>query len=145
MGKKYKYQIGDWVEFKTYVKVVSQDGCRTANVIGLAKPKTGLICGAIIRHLGDIHDSGFKYGQNYLVIKKTITLYQVRIGMINVPFEIREEDIRLIEKAHLLKVIPWRKTQLSPWAKERLSKAAKSQLRDSKGRFVRHVLKVVGE
>lgn len=143
MGKPYKFEIGDWVEFTTYLKVVSQDGHRKAHEIGLAKPKFGQICGAIVRHLGDIQDSEFKYGQNYLIIRKAVILYQVRDGMTNVPFEVREEDLKKTDPK--LKRIPWRKVNLTVWARERLSVAAKAQPRDSKGKFIRHHLKAVNE
>lgn len=140
MGKQYKYKIGDWVEFDTYLKVSSCDGHRKAHEVGLANIKKGQICGAIVRHLGDIEDDGFK--NNYLVIRKAVILYQVRTGMLNVPYEVRESDIvKILPQGKL----PWKKVELTTWARERLSKAAKAQQRDSKGRFVRHHLRAVNE
>jgi hypothetical protein len=147
MGKKYKYQIGDWVGFKTYIKVASSDGHRKAYEVGLAKEKFGQICGAIVRHLGDIKSyEDFSGRDNYLVIRKAVILYQVRDGMINIPFEIREEDIRCIEEAHYVhKKIPWKKVYISDWEREQMRESAKTQPRDSKGRFVRHHLRAVNE
>ena len=37
MPKKYKYKIGDWVEFKKYIKIVSQSGERYAYEVGRDK------------------------------------------------------------------------------------------------------------
>lgn len=142
MGKKYKYQIGDWVEFKTYLKVTSSDGKRKAHEIGLAKSKKGQICGAIVRHLGDIKDSEYGDGPSYLVIRKAVILYQIRDGMINIPYEVREEDIQKILPQ---KKLPWRKVYISDWEREQMRESAKSQPRDSKGRFIRHQLRAVNE
>lgn len=140
MGKKYKFKIGDWVEFKTYLKVISSDGKRKAHEIGLAKSRKGQICGAIVRHLGDIQDDGFGKESSYLVIRKAVILYQVRDGMINVPYEVREKDLQQILPQ---KNIPWRKVRLSSWTKQQLSSKANAQSRDSKGRFVVRHLKAV--
>jgi len=151
MGKSYKYKIGDWVEFKTYLKVTSCDSKRQAHQIELAKSKIGQICGAIIRHLGDIKTDQYDYhnDQAYLIIRKAIILYQVRDGMINVPYEVREEDLKKMDALDLhsagIKNIPWRKVYLSKWHKEFMSNQAKSQQRDNKGRFIRIHLKVVNQ
>lgn len=145
MGKKYKYQIGDWVAFDTHLKVVSVDGHRKAHEINFANEKIGQICGAKVRHLGDIEDEGsVPYGTSYLIIRKAVILYQIRTGMLNIPFEVRENDIRCIEQARFVhKKLPWKKVQLSNWAREQLSKAAKAQPRDSKGKFIRYQLRAI--
>lgn len=154
MGKSYKYKIGDWVEFKTYIKVSSCDGRREAHEIGLARPKFGQVCGAIVRHLGRIksHEWDYHNDQAFLVIRKAIILYQVRDGMINIPFEVKEEDLKKIDDLDIHgaflsshKVLPWKKTYLSKWHKEFMSNQAKSQPRDAKGKFIRHHLRVVNQ
>lgn len=152
MGKKYKYKIGDWVEFKTYLKVRSSDGKRCAHEVGLAKSRKGQICGAIVRHLGDIKnyhwDDHSPIDQNYLVIRKAVILYQVRDGMINIPYEVREEDLQQVfapDVKHPKMRLPWRKVRISSWTKQQLSSKANAQQRDSKGRFIRLHLKVVNQ
>lgn len=151
MGKSYKHEIGDWVDFKTYLKVTSCDGKRQAHKIELVRSKIGQICGAIVRHLGDIKSDEEDYHNfnSFLIIRKAVVLYQVRDGMLNVPYEVREEDIRKIDALDLhsagIKKLPWKKVQLTEWARKALSQQAKSQQRDAKGRFIRYHLKVVNQ
>ena len=85
------------------------------------------------------------YGQSFLIIRKAVVLYQVKTGMLNIPFEVREDDLTKLDALDLharnIKRLPWKKVQLTNWAREQLSKAAQSQPRDSKGKFIRYELK----
>ena len=145
MSKKFKFKIGDWVEFKSHIRVISTDGQRYAYEVGMARPKKGQICGAITRFMGEIktHDWDFHNDHAFLEIRKSITLYQIKEGMINVPFEAREEDITKLK--FCTDVLPWKYVPYSDFERQQAREQAMSQPRDSKGRFVRHVLKAVGE
>lgn len=151
MAKKYKYKIGAWVAFKKYIQVTTYDGTREEHEIGLARVKIGRICGAIIRHLGKIHTEEYDYHNDNptLVIRKAVILYQVRDGMINKPFEVREEDLKKLDELDLhtagIKEIPWKRRYFSTWERDALAAKANSTPRDSKGRFLRKHLKAVGE
>jgi len=113
MAKKYKYSIGDWVTFKKFYKVHSHSGERYAHEIGLTKPILGQVCGAVIRYLGKIKTNEYDYHNEYafLVPEKSIILYQIKTGMINVAHEVKEEDIEpeLNYKDFGYK-LPWKKS-----------------------------------
>lgn len=147
MPKKYKHKIGDWVEFKKYIKIVSQSGERYAYEVGRDKPIVGQICGAITRFIGDIKTHEWDYHSNsaYLVIRKSVTLYQVKDGMVNIPYEVKEEDIILEPNySDFGYKLPWKNNHFSKMHKKLAREYAARQQRDSKGRFVYHMSKAVG-
>lgn len=140
MSKKYKYKIGDWVEFKKYIKVNSMDDERFLCDSEMSKPITGQVCGAVIRFIGTIHTESWDYHKEsaYLIKKKAIVLYQIKQGMTNVPYEVKEEDIEKIDSlvAYYGKLkLPWRYIAWSIHDKKRMSDDVVDAPRDSKGRF----------
>ena len=154
MPKKYKYKIGDWVEFKKHIKVNSGSGERYVYEIGTHRSIRGQICGAVTRYIGEIKVEEWDYHINSatLIKRKAVILYQVKQGMTNVPYEVREEDIQLIESLgfSILGKLPWRYVPYEKFHKQLARENALSQPRDSKGRFirgyiVRHIPKAVGE
>lgn len=150
MPKKYKYKIGDWVEFKKHIKVNSGGGERYAYEVGTFRSIRGQICGAVIRYIGEIKVEEWDYHNNnaMLVKREAVILYQVKQGMTNVPYEVKEKDIKKLDALdlHSVKItkLPWRYVPNGKFHKELARENALSQPRDSKGRFMRHVLKAVG-
>lgn len=151
MSKKYKYKIGDWVKFKKHIRVNSYGGERYAYEVGTSESIKGQVCGAVTRYIGDIKTHEWDYHANdaYLVIEKSITLYQVKDGMTNVPYEVKEEDIIKLDALDLhsfgITKLPWRNSHISEMHKRLAKEYADRQPRDNKGRFVHHALKAVGE
>jgi hypothetical protein len=138
MTKKYKYSIGDWVTFKKFYKVHSDSGERYAHEIGLIKPILGQVCGAVIRYLGKIKTNEYDYHNEYafLVPEKSITLYQIKTGMINVAHEVKEEDIEAVGFTDVDLKLPWKKSWASKRYKEEMSEAANDRLRNAQGHFI---------
>jgi hypothetical protein len=138
MAKKYKFLIGDWVKFKKFYKVQSNGGERYAYEIGLTKPILGQVCGAVIRHLGKIKTNEYDYHNEYafLVPEKSIILYQIKTGMINVAHEVKEEDITHVGFTEIDLNLPWKKSWATKRDREGMSEATNDRLRDSQGRFL---------
>lgn len=142
MAKKYKHLIGDWITFKKYYKVHSSSGERYAHEIGLTKPILGQVCGAIIRHLGKIktHEYDYHNESAFLVTEKSMILYQIKTGMINIPYEVKEEDIEPATALDLFEAdiekLPWRKSWATKRDREGMAEAANDRLRDSQGKFL---------
>ena len=138
MAKKYKYLIGDWVTFKKFYKVQSNGGERYAYEIGLTKPILGQVCGAVVRHLGKIKTNEYDYHNEYafLVPEKSIILYQVKTGMINVAHEVKEEDITHVGFTEIDLNLPWKKSWATKRDREGMCEAANDRKRDSQGRFL---------
>lgn len=146
MGKKYTYKIGDWVSFDKCIMVHSQEGERYAHEVGFSKRKLGQICGAIVRYLGEIRHKEWDYKKDhgFLVIRKSVIMYQVRNGMINVPFEVLEKDLMGVQFMHppftKKPNMPWKHVHYSESLRKHMAQIAKDQPRDSKGRFTRYDL-----
>ena len=142
MAKKYKHLIGDWVTFKRFYKVHSDGGERYAHEVGLSKPILGQVCGAVIRHLGKIKTTEYDYHNEYayLVYEKSMILYQIKQGMINVAYEVKEEDIEPATALDLfaadIEKLHWKKSWATKRDREEMSKATNDQLRDTQGKFV---------
>jgi hypothetical protein len=138
MAKKYKFLIGDWVKFKKFYKVQSNGGERYAYEIGLTKPILGQVCGAVIRHLGKIKTNEYDYHNEYafLVPEKSIILYQIKTGMINIAHEVKEEDITHVGFTEIDLNLPWKKSWATKRDREGMSEATNDRLRDSQGRFL---------
>jgi len=148
MGKSYKFKIGDWVKFKKYYKVATSEGERYAYEIGLSKPIIGKICGAVIRHLGKIEIDQYDYHAHhpYLVPNASMILYQIRTGMINVPYEVKEEDIEaasgLDKYAADIEELPWKYVYVSQMFRNEASEYAKDMPRDENGKFLKEPIRV---
>ena len=142
MGKKYKYLIGDWVKFKKHYKVSSSDNQRYAYEIGMTKPILGQVSGAIIRYVGKIKTESWDYHNDsaYLVPEKSIILYQIKTGMINIAYETKEEDIEPATALDLfsadIEKLPWKETCLSTPMKKLMSNYAADRVRNEKGHFL---------
>jgi hypothetical protein len=138
MGKKYKYLIGDWVTFKKHYKVSSSDNQRYAYEIGMSKPILGQICGAIVRYIGKIKTESWDYHNEYgkLIPEKSIILYQIKTGMINIAYEAKEEDIEPATANADIEKLPWKETCLSKSMKNLMSEYAADRERNEKGHFV---------
>lgn len=142
MAKKYKFKIGDWVSFKRRYEINSSSGERYAYEIGMHKPIIGQICGAVIRYIGKIKTEDWDYHNQaaVLVPEKSIILYQVRDGMINKPFEVKEEDIKEIDALGLFEAgideIPWKSVFISKSFREGAAEQAASMKRNDKGQFI---------
>jgi hypothetical protein len=142
MGKKYKYSIGDWVTFKRHYKVSSSDNQRYAYEIGMSKPILGQICGAIVRYVGKIVTEQWDYHNEYgkLITEKSIILYQIKTGMINIAYEAKEEDIEpatVYDKYEAgIEKLPWKETCLSKSMRNLMSEYAADRIRNEKGHFL---------
>lgn len=138
MGKKYKYLIGDWVTFKKHYKVSSGNNERYAYEIGMSKPILGQICGAIVRYIGKIKTESWDYHNEYgkLIPEKSIILYQIKTGMINIAYEAKEEDIEPATANADIEKLPWKETCLSKSMKNLMSEYAADRERNEKGHFV---------
>lgn len=142
MAKKYKHLIGDWVTFKRFYKVHSDGGERYAHEVGLSKPILGQVCGAVIRHLGKIKTTEYDYHNEYayLVYEKSLILYQIKNGMINVAYEVKEEDIEPATALDLFEAdiekLPWKKSWATKRNKEGMREAANDQPRNTQGQFI---------
>jgi len=145
MAKKYKFKIGDWVKFKKRYEIHSSSGERYAYEIGMHKHIIGRVCGAVIRYLGKIKTDEYDYHNQaaYLVPEKSIILYQIRDGMINVPFEVKEEDIEeapLLDRyAAEIEELPWKNVFISKSFREDSAKHAASMPRNAGGQFLKCV------
>ena len=143
MAKKYKFKIGNWVSFRKHYTVHSSDDKRYSQEIGRHKPIIGQICGAVIRHLGKIETEEYDYHNlgAYLVPNKSLILYQIRDGMINVPYEVKEEDIKKVDQLDLFNIgifdLPWKNAHISEPFKKAAAKQAESMPRNSKGQFTK--------
>lgn len=135
MAKKYKYTIGNWVEFKKHYKVSSSDGKRFAYEIGMHKPITGQIAGAINRYIGKLKTHYWDHHNEhpYLVIDKSITFYLIKTGMINVAYEVKEEDIVSIYKCSKL---PWKENNWNKSTRLLMADYAADRVRNTKGEFI---------
>jgi len=136
MGKKYKFSIGEWVQFKKYYKVSSCNGERYAYEIGLRKPIIGQISGAVIRYIGKIKNEDWDYHKEHgiLVSKKPIILYQIKTGMINVAYEVKEADISLHVDIPLR--LPWKKGYYDKSLRNLMADYAADRVRNEKGHFL---------
>ena len=142
MGKKYKYLIGDWVTFKRHYKVSSSDNQRYAYEIGMSKPILGQICGAVVRYIGKIKTEEYDYHNQYAVLvpEKSLILYQIKTGMINIAYEVKEEDIKPATALDLFEAgiekLPWKETCLSKSMRNLMSEYAADRTRNEKGHFL---------
>jgi hypothetical protein len=139
MGKKYKYSIGDWVKFKKHYKVSSSDDKRYAYEIGMSKPILGQISGAVIRYIGKIETEEFDYHKEFgkLVPEKSIILYQIKTGMINVPYEVKEKDIEPEPNYKDFGYkLPWIEKNLSKSFRDAAANLAAERQRDAEGHFL---------
>jgi len=139
MGKKYKFSIGEWVQFKKYYKVSSCNGERYAYEIGLRKPIIGQISGAVIRYIGKIKNEDWDYHKEHgiLVSKKPIILYQIKTGMINVPHEVKEEDIdSYFPFTDIPPKLPWKKGYYDKSLRNLMADYAADRVRNEKGHFL---------
>ena len=145
--KNPKFKIGDWVLIKAKVRLdYDKNGYR--QVKRTPTEKTGQICGAKRRFLGKISNPSYYSGdQAYLTVKGSILVWLVRIGYLNKPIEVFEEDIELIfpmilrDMDKLLFIepgTPWFYRDDPFWTerdKEDLRKYMKDHPRDEKGRW----------
>lgn len=134
--KKYKFKIGDCVEVYASMVPVYRDGKRLISRVPIYEPKKGIICGMKRRVEGKIVGSNHyglldDYDPPYLNPEKVILLYQVKQGMLNVPMEVLEEDIKFIPAFQ----IPMLFSEWNKRERERLSEYSKHFPRDEKGRF----------
>ena len=142
MGKKYKYLIGDWVKFKKHYKVSSCDNERYAYEIGMKKPILGQICGAIIRYVGKIVTEQWDYHNEHgkLIAEKSLILYQIKTGMINIAYEAKEEDIEPVNALDLFEAdiekLPWKEPCLDKSMRKLMSEYAADRTRNDKGHFL---------
>lgn len=145
MAKKYKFKIGDWVSFKKRYEIHSSGGERYAYEIGMHKPIIGQVCGAVIRYIGKIKTEEWDYHNQaaFLVPEKSMILYQVKDGMINKPFEVKEEDIEKLDELDLFEhdvvELPWKNVFISKSFREDSAKHAASMKRNNKGQFLKCV------
>jgi hypothetical protein len=146
MKIKPKFQIGDWVRVKAYVKFDYPNNVRTPLSQKLEKPIIGQIVGARMKFLGKFVSGGYD-NQSYLAVSGSVIVWLVRDGYLNKPYEVLEEDVELLTYeywAQCTKLIgkinlPWRKTNMT-WTdsdKADLRKIMKDVPRDSKGRWVK--------
>lgn len=144
MKVKPKFQIGDWVSIKAYVKFDYPNDIRTPFSHKLEKPIIGQIVGARMKFLGQYKSGGYD-DQAHLAVSGSVIVWLVRDGYLNKPYEVLEEDvsyyrlldIRLIHKS--TPVLPWRKTNMT-WTesdKADLREIMKDVPRDSKGRWLK--------
>lgn len=159
MGKKkeLKFEIGDWVEFDHVAKLFIEKKLvghnrllkRFIERVDIER-KVGQIVGAIYRFEGEVTPeritaSWEDYYPGYLEVDGSKLVWQVRTGFLNKPYEVFEEDIKLLiirEFAEIAK-LPWKdcgwneytKKIASDQMKEWYAKNPNEFSRDSKGRF----------
>ena len=138
MAKKYKFKIGDWVSFKKRYEINSSGGERYAYEIGMHKPIIGQVCGAVIRYIGKIKTEEWDYHNQsaFLVPEKSMILYQIKDGMINKPFEVKEEDITHIGFTDINLELPWKKVFISKSFRKGATLHAETMERNEKGQFL---------
>jgi hypothetical protein len=147
MKVKPKFQIGDWVSVRAYVKFDYPNDIRTPLSHKLEKPIIGQIVGARMKFLGKFVSGGYD-DQSYLAVSGSIIVWLVRDGYLNKPYEVLEEDVELHHDTHEEcfrfthakdPKLPWRKTNMT-WTesdKADLRKLMKDVPRDSKGRWLK--------
>ena len=137
--KKIKFDIGDWVEAKAVVSfgysfVYGEENKRRM-FLDEVKRK-GRIVGMVYRCLG-IGQPHFGFDcPSTIKIQSKVLVYQIRDGMINIPFECLEEDLTKI----LPEDFPFCKSYQIPWTDEdrrQMAEYVKDQPRDSKGRWTK--------
>lgn len=140
---KYKFKIGDWVEVKSIVKFDYNENMQR-EIIKKEKKFIGQVCGLRKRHLGELknyptHSYCGDYDPPYLKVEEVVEVYLVTIGMINLPYEVLEEDIRLLDNSmyeYYARRLPKKYCYISDKTRKILSEYSKDFLRDSKGRFI---------
>ena len=140
MKVKPKFQIGDWVSIKAYVKFDYPNDIRTPLSHKLEKPIIGQIVGARMKFLGKFVSGGYD-DQSYLAVSGSVIVWLVRDGYLNKPYEVLEEDVFPDYAMHSEwdRKLPWRKTNMT-WTdsdKADLRKLMKDVPRDSKGRWIK--------
>ena len=145
-----KFKIGDWVRIQaeTYLEY---DNNGDRQIIRNPMVRTGQVCGAKRRMLGQYkggetkqnyyggsYDYETDYEQPYLNIKGSIVVWLIRIGYLNKPVEVLEEDIQRIVMEPK-RDLPWLYINSLPWSesdKKELRDIMKDHPRDKKGRWM---------
>jgi len=153
-SKNRKFRIGDFVlakkqvlmrrRYKTHEHSDSVLGWRYYTTLKLPDNTRGFIIGAAYRHLGEVKRPSYYGGDdsNYLHSKERILVWEVKLGYLNKPIEVLEEDLEIIYSSFLPLEIPWLYTTPIP---ERLLKGFADEMReemskvprDEKGRWLR--------
>uniref|UniRef100_A0A6M3XZT7 Uncharacterized protein n=1 Tax=viral metagenome TaxID=1070528 RepID=A0A6M3XZT7_9ZZZZ len=142
MKKQPKFKIGDWVEFRYEAKILTEE-----KIVGSGRlykrmivrksvsKKIGQIVGAIYRFDGEVTPQSGSYDDyepGYLQVNKSNLLWQVRIGYLNKPHEVFEEDLVFdngIIRLNEARKLPWKYTE------NHYHKNIDMFPRDAKGRF----------
>jgi hypothetical protein len=144
------YQIGDWVEVKSRVEFYyDKDRMRKTREAPYDEPWKGQVVGVATRMLGQYYppetsyspsyDSMTDYGEYepaYLTWEKTVRVWLVRRGMINLPVEVSSQGLEITTPEEQL---PWMWTNPLRCTKEyrsMLSRESRDWPRDEKGRWI---------
>ena len=92
--------IGDRVTVKGRVEIYYEDKQRKMEVTDIQPPVQAIVCGATRRKLGTVHPGqhystmdGDDYDPGYLLVERTVFVYQVRLGLMRKQFECLPEDV----------------------------------------------------
>lgn len=95
-----EFKIGDKViikgEFKTeYIHGPLKQDLKIQIEVPFKNTKFGIVCGASHKYLGTYKDVGDdEYDQPYLSVEKVITIWQVRLGLLNTPLNCLTEQLQ---------------------------------------------------
>jgi len=96
-------KIGDVVSVQGKVEIYYEDKKRKMERVEIQPPVQVIVCGATRRQLGAVHPGSYyhtldgdDYDPGYLLVERTVFVYQVRIGLMRKQFECLPEDICLI-------------------------------------------------
>ena len=102
--------------------------------------KTGVIIGGAIRRTGKVVAGGGHYDDYdpaYLTDIKSVFVYQVRLGFINKPIEVLEDD--MVPSTEVNYKLPYFVSSQPEWnqkSRDNLREDMKDAPRDSKGRWI---------
>jgi len=155
----HRFRIGDWVTFdRVYERIATRDfECEYGREIithgfsfkAFKEQPIGQIVGARYRHSGVVVWGSGDSGSVFESDGKACLVWLVRLGMLNKPLEVRDEDVELSEHAPQQNAqgawyatyrspLPWLYQRPVPWSEsQRRAQSEESQsfLRDKHGRF----------
>ena len=132
--KKLKFQVGDWVRVKAFLRFgYNHKQKRTATPHDLKEPAIAQVTGAAFVPMGS-RSLGYPIT---FTPEGTVFIYLVRTGVTNAEKRVREEDLEICEP--LPDGLPMRFATFPPWNEAARAEArteAKQMSRNAKGRFV---------
>ncbi len=137
-----KYAIGDNVQISQTVCIETNEaGCRCVRRKEDHSPGIfGKIIGLKRFFLGDVEGGGYGMDEggsvNYLLVDRTIVVWEIRRGYLNKPIYAFDKDVQIVDVLSPAKKFPliWQR-QWSETAKQSLRDEMKDAPRDAKGRW----------